>query len=316
MNSKKFSEAMGELDTKYVDEAINYKKKNKKPVWAKWGAIAACLCLVLSGGFLYQAENRYPMKEVASTNNDSSEIYTLPHWEDMEIYNQYPQIIINELEYQANWGEVPASQLGVELGNITTYGWDEYANTAEENATRHCNATIYEIQNISTQCAVAVQYEGTSNYYAAVNDFYHFDTLGEFIEGINLKDTLIVNWASYEYHKPISGDTEVRFENVDISKVFDLLLSNTEAVNEYSDLDNEQPEEILDISVSVPILGYENISLSVREDGYIITNILSTGKKFFAGKENTQAFVDYVLKECNGYEVVYTLEPNEVGIPE
>lgn len=47
MNSKKFSEAMGELDSKYVNEAINYKKKARKPVWAKWGAIAACLCLVI-----------------------------------------------------------------------------------------------------------------------------------------------------------------------------------------------------------------------------------------------------------------------------
>lgn len=34
MNSKKFSEAMSELDSKYVDEAVNYKKKAKKPIWA------------------------------------------------------------------------------------------------------------------------------------------------------------------------------------------------------------------------------------------------------------------------------------------
>ena len=47
MNSKKFSEAMGELDNKYVDEAINYKKKAKKPGWIKWGAMAACLCFVV-----------------------------------------------------------------------------------------------------------------------------------------------------------------------------------------------------------------------------------------------------------------------------
>ena len=46
MNSKKFSEAMSELDSKYVDEALNYKKNAKKPVWAKWGAIAACFVMV------------------------------------------------------------------------------------------------------------------------------------------------------------------------------------------------------------------------------------------------------------------------------
>ena len=46
MNVKKFSDAMSELDTKYVDEALNYKKKAKKPRCMKWGALAACLCLV------------------------------------------------------------------------------------------------------------------------------------------------------------------------------------------------------------------------------------------------------------------------------
>ena len=47
MNAKKFSDAMSELDTKYVDEALNYKKKAKKPIWVKWGAIAACLCFYI-----------------------------------------------------------------------------------------------------------------------------------------------------------------------------------------------------------------------------------------------------------------------------
>ena len=36
MNAKKFSDAMSELDTKYVDEALNHKKKAKRPGWIKW----------------------------------------------------------------------------------------------------------------------------------------------------------------------------------------------------------------------------------------------------------------------------------------
>ena len=47
MNAKKFSDAMSELDSKYIDEALNYKKKAKKPFWIKWGVIAACLCLIV-----------------------------------------------------------------------------------------------------------------------------------------------------------------------------------------------------------------------------------------------------------------------------
>lgn len=52
MNSKKFSEAMSEIDSKYIDEAIHYKKKSgKKHSWMKWGLLAACLCLALGAAF-------------------------------------------------------------------------------------------------------------------------------------------------------------------------------------------------------------------------------------------------------------------------
>lgn len=47
MNTKKFSDAMGEIDDKYVDEAIRYQHTNKKHGWLKWGAMAACLCLII-----------------------------------------------------------------------------------------------------------------------------------------------------------------------------------------------------------------------------------------------------------------------------
>lgn len=46
MNSKMFSQAMSELDSRYVDEAVNYKKA-KKMVWMKSGAIAACLAVIV-----------------------------------------------------------------------------------------------------------------------------------------------------------------------------------------------------------------------------------------------------------------------------
>ena len=48
MNTKQFSEAMSEVDDKYIEEAIRYRRKNKKRSWVKWGALAACLALVLA----------------------------------------------------------------------------------------------------------------------------------------------------------------------------------------------------------------------------------------------------------------------------
>lgn len=46
MNGKKFSDAMSELDSRYVDEALNYKKKTMERSWIQWGAVAACFAAV------------------------------------------------------------------------------------------------------------------------------------------------------------------------------------------------------------------------------------------------------------------------------
>ena len=52
MNAKKFSEAMSEVDDKYYEEAIHYKKPStKKHRWTKWGPLAVCLCLALGAAF-------------------------------------------------------------------------------------------------------------------------------------------------------------------------------------------------------------------------------------------------------------------------
>ena len=66
MNAKKFSDAMSELDTKYVDEALNHKKKAKRPGWIKWGAMAACLCLVVYAGIRLIPTDSHPMKAANS----------------------------------------------------------------------------------------------------------------------------------------------------------------------------------------------------------------------------------------------------------
>lgn len=47
MKAEKFSDALTNIDEKYVDEAIQYKGIKKRYVWQKWAAIAACLCIAL-----------------------------------------------------------------------------------------------------------------------------------------------------------------------------------------------------------------------------------------------------------------------------
>ncbi len=48
MNNESLYEAMGNINEKHINAAYAPKVK-KKPVWVKWGAMAACLCLCICG---------------------------------------------------------------------------------------------------------------------------------------------------------------------------------------------------------------------------------------------------------------------------
>lgn len=49
MSIPKMAKAMGYIDDDLVSGAIEYKRTKKKNTWVKWGAMAACLCLMVIG---------------------------------------------------------------------------------------------------------------------------------------------------------------------------------------------------------------------------------------------------------------------------
>ena len=91
MNSKRFSEAMSELGNKYVDEAVNYKKKVKKSVWVKWGVTAACLAAVIAIGMFipWQTTDPTPPNQTGEVMAETSNrnIYCLSERNIIEAKN-------------------------------------------------------------------------------------------------------------------------------------------------------------------------------------------------------------------------------------
>lgn len=81
MNSRIFSEAMNLIDNKYVDEAIRYQSKKKTNHWLKWGAAAACLCLLVGGTLtVINLKNEPPYHQ-----ETMEQIYTLPQAAKMSV---------------------------------------------------------------------------------------------------------------------------------------------------------------------------------------------------------------------------------------
>lgn len=66
MRKEEFFEVLGELDDDIVKGVKismkeNTNRKVRKSGWVKWGAVAACLCLVIGGAFLYQNQHNEPV---------------------------------------------------------------------------------------------------------------------------------------------------------------------------------------------------------------------------------------------------------------
>lgn len=75
MRKNKISEAMGNINQKYVNEATAYTGKAKtarRPIWMKWGAVAACFALVAAIGFgLFQSGLFGGNEQIATLDNGS-----------------------------------------------------------------------------------------------------------------------------------------------------------------------------------------------------------------------------------------------------
>lgn len=69
MNAEKFSEAMSEIDSRYIEEAIRYKRKASKPSLTRWGAIAAGVCLLCMGGFTLSYVIQKPARPAVPQDN-------------------------------------------------------------------------------------------------------------------------------------------------------------------------------------------------------------------------------------------------------
>ena len=142
MNAKKFSDAMNELDTKYVDEALNYKKKAQKPVWVKWGTMAACLCIILISVFILIPGTRFWV-----TENENVSEGTLPG--ALEIY---PTVMVNNHLYEWRKGAAIVKELPDDIvlyGDITHAEGNAPQNNCEFVSTFDVAGEIYTIENNS-----------------------------------------------------------------------------------------------------------------------------------------------------------------------
>lgn len=160
MTNEKFYEVLGDINEKYVEEAREYHKA-KKPVWLKWGAIAACLCLVVSiaipvlrhkGG----PDSEYPVHDIAALE------YNGKFYEAVNI----PEV----LERYGLPFKITADMAGEHLEYLKSDGGSGY-----ECAAGRTDIELY--QYAPSVCDGVYLLRDGENWYAALFcNFYQFDS--------------------------------------------------------------------------------------------------------------------------------------------
>lgn len=258
-------------------------------------------------------DSRWIIKEIHVDSNSGKEgemLNIIPHWDEMSITEQFHFVEYNDNNYDGGKAVIPDDMIGENLGTTVLTGQDTYTDAVYSK-----DANLYAINTISKECAIAVQFENTSEYYSYVNYLYRPDTLEQFIEDLNLKENVSFGTIYYNYFETDKDGkkqyVQVEFPNVSDDVIWKILFSDTSLKNEHSDL--ERHNDIMGISVDIPLLGIENISISVNEEGYLETNILATGKCFYIGEDRVQEFVSYIIENYEGYKIVYVDEESNTN---
>ncbi len=224
----------------------------------------------------------------------------------MSISQQFYEFEYNNNKYSSRITKISKDKILKNIGNATLTGYDTYTETIYSK-----KGELYSIKSIDEKCAIAVKFEGDTDYYVYVNSYYRPKTLVEFMKVLNLKENTSFGTIYYNYwDKEIQENINVEFYDVYNDIIWEKLFSNLNLENIYSDNDtgkytSERFSQSISISVDIPLLGYKNISVSLTDKGYMITNILDTGKGFYIGEDKVKEFLGYIKENYDGYKIVY-----------
>lgn len=249
-------------------------------------------------------KNHWIIKEVPIDKYSNSEIAVIPKWEEMSISQQFSDLTYHDYSYSSNVTKISSDNLLKHIGTSNLTGYD-----IDTKSIYHKKGEIYPIKALSDECAVAVKFEEDDNYYVYVNPYYKPKTLGAFMDDLNLKEITSFGTIYYSYWDNVSKkNINVEFYNVDNTIIWQKLFDNVNLENIYNDTAKytiENSTQSINIDVTIPLLGCKNISISLTDKGYLLTNILGSGKGFYIGENKVQAFLDYIKENNDGYQIVY-----------
>lgn len=341
MRGMKTARALSEIDDDLILEAAPEKLITVKRNFSwKYIAMAASIALVLCIGIFAvlvgtKSDSKYIDTDSTAASSEWDKKYVDPdssnamekqkNWDEMTLTEKYPTV---QLSSSAATGVYMAANAPIEesrivgklidgVVSVSAASFEGLVTNPLTHAPDHLSAEVYSIKNIDSRYAIALKFLSDASltddfdcFYVYINSSADPDSFETLVNALDFSATVSFSQAFYY---PDDGRT-IGFEGLDKTKILDILLENAKDAKSVAGPDSMLAKgsykKRLDLETNIDILGVRHKSLSVSDDGYLVTNLLSSAKMFFIGKDTAAKLIDYITSNYKGYEIVYNKTPD------
>lgn len=289
MKREKISEVMENINTKYVEEAATYTGKNravKKGFWYKWGAVAACVALVVIGGIKL-------IPSLLGDNADGKYIHQIAGmeyamewpWEYKTLGEKYQTVTYDGKEYGIkSLRQITTNSLGESLGFGEAEGVDSYTDKIYTESFE-----VYQISGVSVEKLIAAGMNGEFYVYR-LREVEKPTTFGELMQEYGLGENL--EFSRYQVCEGYRGKGYYNLE--DDAYIWQVLSECSDAPLDNSvDSFDRSNRNYLSFTATSDELGVYKRVVYISEDGYFATNIFDYSHIYFIGTDAAGKIIEY-----------------------
>ena len=312
MKRENISEVIENIDSKYVEEATEYKgkKASYRMTWYKWGVAAACLVLLVLGGIkiilpgLLTSQFKYKHQIMGAES-----AIEWP-WEYKTMAEKYHTLRYDSREYGIkNMNPVSEAVLAERLGTGEAEGVDSYTETKYTEAFE-----VYKISGVSEQKLVAAGRNG-EYYVYRINGVEKPATFGELMQIYGLQENL--EFSSYQICEGYKGKGYYDLFNDDY--IWQILSGcETALLDDSVDSFDRSNRNYLSFTATSDALGVYKRVVYISEDGCFATNVFDYSHIYFIGTDAAGKIIEYaknnaIKGEAEAYELTVAGEVVEIG---
>ena len=306
MKTPRIAQSMNHMDDDLILEAAREEKHTaKKAVFLRWGALAACFCVLIMAAIMVLTNLQQPDAPVQSQNplyqtiQTENRVIVWP-WEYKTVYEKYLSLFYDGKEYGGRGKEIRAELLGEALGTGEAKGQDIYTEKIYTES-----FPVYRINGISEEYLIAAEMEGKFYVFDA-HEQNSFATLGDMMNAFAMEQNIQLNYFSVQGKKQ-----ETKYYSLtDDKTVWEILngCKNAKAVNG----DSWRTEvDYISFTVTSEALGVYKNAMYITEDGYLWTNAFDYANVFEIGTDAANQIIDDVKRNSEKTEAI----PYNITIP-